>query len=243
MGRDRRPPDGAGGLGTWRDLCDAAPVDQQPPETGRDRHDLTRGVAVRLSAFCTTGSGKLRRYDLWDVAVRAALLIDLGLAGRVTHEEDSVVVDATPTGFAPADALLAPMSVEPERPLDWWLDSAAVGLEDLVRDNVAAGRWRRRWTPWGRRYVEQVGSRSADEAEVRRSPPTAAWDPATAAVAVIGDTSGITDMRPGEPAEGLLEHTGRVRWLCEAAADHLQAAHRRMLLQAGAADGVGSPYY
>ena len=34
-------------------------------------HDLTCGVAVRLSAFCLTGSGKLRRYDIWDVAVRS----------------------------------------------------------------------------------------------------------------------------------------------------------------------------
>jgi len=206
-------------------------------------HDLTRGVAVRLSAFCLTGSGTLRRYDIWDVAVRAALLVDLALAGRVTQEEDSVVVDATPTGFPPADALLAPVAVEPERPLDWWMDRGAVDLGDLVRDNVASGRWRRLWTPIGRRYVQQLGSRSADEAELEREPTTAGWDPATAAVAVIGDTSGITDMRPGEPADGLLEHTGAVRWLCVAVVDHLQVVHRRNLRQAGAADGTGSPYY
>jgi hypothetical protein len=206
-------------------------------------HDLTHGVAVRLSAFCLTGSGKLRSYDLWDVAVRAALLVDLALAGRVTHEEDSVVVDATPTGFPPADALLQPIVVEPERPLDWWMDRGAVGVDDLVRDNVASGRWRRLWTLLGRRYSEAVGSRTADAAELARDPENAAWDPATAAVAVIGDTSGITDMRPGEPAEGLLDHAGEVRWLCQAVVDHLQVAHRRNLRQAGAADGTGSPYY
>ena len=57
-------------------------------------HDLTQGVAVRLSALCLTDAGKLRRYDIWDVAVRGALLVDLALAGRVTQEAESVVVDA-----------------------------------------------------------------------------------------------------------------------------------------------------
>jgi hypothetical protein len=89
-----------------------------------------------------------------------------------------------------------------------------------VRDNVHAGRWRQWWTPLGRRYDVQQGSPDAG-----------------------GDTSGITDMHPGEPADGLLEHTGAVRWLCQAVVDHLQVAHRRNLRQAGAADGTGSPYY
>jgi hypothetical protein len=206
-------------------------------------HDLAYGVAVRLSAFCLTDSGRLRRYDIWDTAVRGALLVDLAFAGRVTQDEDSVVIDATPTGFPPADALLAPLAVEPERPLDWWMDRGAVDLGDLVRDNVESRRWRRAWTPLGRRYVREPGSGPAGETEPARRPETAAWDPATAAVAVIGDTSGITDMRPGEPADGLLEHTGAVRWLCAAVVDHLQVAHRRNLRQAGAADGTGSPYY
>jgi hypothetical protein len=207
-------------------------------------HDLTRGVAVRLSAFCLTEGGKLRRYDIWDVAVRAALLVDLALAGRVTHEEDSVVIDAIPTGFEPADRLLAPIAVEPERPLDWWMDRGGVDLGDLVEDNVASGRWHRHWTPLGRRYsLADGGQRTSDAAELRRVPTTAAWDAPTATVALIWDTSGITDMRPGEPAAGILEHTGDVRWLAQAVVEHLQEAHRRNLRQAGAADGVGSPYY
>ena len=198
-------------------------------------HDLPRGVAVRLSACCLTEAGKLRTYDLWDVAVRGALLVDLALAGRVTQHEDSVVVDATPTGFRPADALLQPIVVEPQRPLDWWMDHGAVGLGDLVRDNVASGRWHRRWTPLGRRFAPADGLSRALELTPE--------DPATAALAAIGDSSGITDNRPGEPAEGLVEHTGEARWLCEAVVEHLQAAHRRMLLQAGAADGGAVPYH
>lgn len=198
-------------------------------------HDLTYGVAVRLSASCLTDSGRLRSFDLWDVAVRGALLVDLALAGRVAHEEDSVVVDPTPTGFPPADALLQPITVEPERELDWWMDHAAVGLDDLVRDNVRSGRWHRRWTPVGRRYTPAQ--------DVSRTPDLAPGDVPTAALAAIGDSSGITDNRPGEPAEGLVEGTGEIRWLCQAVVAHLQAAHRRMLLQAGAADATGSPHY
>jgi hypothetical protein len=192
-------------------------------------HDLAQGVAVRLSAFCLTGTGKLRRYDIWDVAVRSALLVDLALAGRVTQEADSVVVDATPTGFGPADALLGPITVEPERPLDWWMDRGGVDLGDLVRDNVRSGRWRRSWTPLGRRYDVREPPRG--DGVVR------------AAVELIGDTAGITDRRPGEPAEGPLDETGPVRWLCEAVVEHLVATHRHNLGSARAADGGGGPYY
>ena len=197
-------------------------------------HDLTRGVAVRLSALCLTDAGKLGSYDLWDVAVRGALLVDLALAGRVVHEEDSVVVDDTPTGFAPADALLGPIAVEPERPLDSWMDRAAVGLDDVVRDNVRAGRWDVVWRTFGRRF------RVWDTDDLDDDVTT----PATAAVAAIGDSAGITDRRPGEPAPGLVERTGEVRWICQAVVEHLQAAHRRNLGTAWAADGGrGSPYW
>ena len=37
-----------------------------------------------------------------------------------------------------------------------------------------------------------------------------------------------------------MEHTGEVRWLCQAVVEHLQVTHRRMLLQAGTTDGAGS---
>ena len=193
-------------------------------------HELTRGVAVRLSAHALDDSGKLRDYDILDVAVRGALLVDLALAARVAHEEDSVVLDPTPTGFGPADRLLAPITVEPERPLDWWMDHGGVDLGDLVRDNVDSGRWEARWTVLGRRY--RVLETPEEDADVL-----------SAAVELIGDTAGITDRRPGEPAEGPLARTGPVRWLCEAVVEHLIATHHRNLGSARAADGGGSPYY
>lgn len=190
-------------------------------------HDLTRGVAVRLSAFCLAGSGKLRHFTIWDMAVRGALLVDLALAGRVTQEENSIVVDATPTGFGPADALLQPIVVEPERPLDWWMDNSAIDLEGLVRDNVRSGRWRLHRTLLGRRYsLADPGSLWADTAELRRSPETAAWDPATAALSAIADSSGIWDDDPGGASDGALAATGPVRWLCQSVVERLAVVHR-----------------
>jgi hypothetical protein len=201
--------------------------------------DLTDGVAVRLSAHCLDGSGRLRRYDLWDVAVRGALLVDLALAGRIAHDDDSIVIDATPTGFSPADALLAPMAVEPERPLDRWMERGAVDLADLVRDNVRSRRWAARWTVRGRRYAVRGRDPRID---VRTVPaPADGRTPASAALAAIGDAAGITDGFAGAPAEGLLERTGPVRWLCEAVVDHLQAAHLRNRWLAGPATGPEFP--
>ena len=148
-----------------------APGPTPPSLSGMSDVDLTRGVAVRLSAFCLDDdTGRLRTYDLWDVAVRGALLVDLALAGRVMLEDESVVIDAMPTGFAPADHLLAPLAVEPERPLDWWLDHAGVLLRDLVRDNVQSGRWDARWTILGRRYAVRDQRAWADRH--RRARPT-----------------------------------------------------------------------
>jgi len=97
--------------------------------------DLTAGVAVRLSALCLDAAGRLGDYPLWHTAVRGALLVDLALAGRLAQTDDSIVIDATPTGFGPADALLGAIAVEPERSLDWWMTNGGVRLRDLAAAN------------------------------------------------------------------------------------------------------------
>jgi hypothetical protein len=204
-------------LVTSRFVCDAGAVSD---------HDLTRGVAVRLSALCLDEDGGLRDYTLWDMAIRGALLLDLALADRVTHEADSVAIDATPTGFPPADALLAPIAVEPERPLDWWIDHGAVDLVDVVSDNVAAGRWTVRRRLLGRRYA--VADDGTAEADGRRHPhqPAAEWDAATAALMAVADAAGISDGVPGdEPREAMLVATESVRWLSESVVERLRVAH------------------
>lgn len=52
--------------------------------------------------------------------------------------DDSIVVDETPTGFAPADGLLAAIVVEPERSLDGWLDERRIGLREVADAAVTA---------------------------------------------------------------------------------------------------------
>lgn len=89
--------------------------------------ELDHGVAVRLAGLCLDGKGRLNERLLASAAVRAGLLVDLGLAGRVESTDDSVLIDSTPTGFAPADLLLAAIAVEPERSLDDWLDGGGSG--------------------------------------------------------------------------------------------------------------------
>jgi hypothetical protein len=85
--------------------------------------------------------------------VRGGLLLDLALAARVESTEDSVVVDPTPTGFAPADRLLAAVAVEPERSLDSWLDERRIGLRDVAEARAAA-----RWEPDPARSVSAAGT-------------------------------------------------------------------------------------
>ncbi|MCV2491484.1 GPP34 family phosphoprotein [Geodermatophilus sp. YIM 151500] len=203
--------------------------------------DLTGGVAVRLASLCLDARGRLRDFALWDVAVRGALLVDLARADRLAHEDDGITVDAAPTGFPPADRLLAAVEVEPERSLDWWLDHGGVRMRDLAEANLASGRWvvRRRFP--GRRY-EDVSAVAADDRRLLAGPPPDDGSPGAAAVRVLGLACGAGG-RPEPVDEQDLSPTGPLRWICEAVTAHLDVAHRHNLRAAGAADGGSVPYY
>ncbi|HET6392567.1 MAG TPA: GPP34 family phosphoprotein [Blastococcus sp.] len=203
--------------------------------------DLSTGVAVRLAATCLTDDGRLREFDIWDTAARGALLVDLARAGRLVDEADSIAIDVTPTGFAPADRLLAAMEVEPERPLVWWLDHGGVRMEDVADAAVGAGRWDVRRALLGRRYDDLRPVDVHDPAEGRR--PDDGLPPDDAAVTALATACGAWGRRPEEAAEEDLADCGPLRWICETVTGHLQEAQRRNLRAAGAADGTGSPYY
>ncbi|MGY1742863.1 MULTISPECIES: hypothetical protein [unclassified Blastococcus] len=106
--------------------------------------DLAGGVAVRVPALCLDSRGRPSPLLICSAAVPARLLLDLALAGRITQTASAVELDATPTGFAPADELLATVLAETDRPLDSWLHDRRLTLHDVVRANVASGRWHRR---------------------------------------------------------------------------------------------------
>jgi hypothetical protein len=209
---------------------------------------LTGGIAVRVSALCLTEAGRVADWAICGPAVRGGLLLDLALTGRVEQTEDSVVVDETPTGFPPADRLLAAIAVEPERSLDDWLDERRIGLRDLVDANIASGRWLRhrlRFRPdiYADRAVERT------QRDLTRDPtgPPDGWTPADACVTTIAAAAGLLGGRlgsPVEPGSGLLAAAGPAAWLAEAVADHLGRAARRYRMQAAGfrAAGSGGPF-
>jgi hypothetical protein len=189
--------------------------------------DLGAGVAVRFASLCLDRRGRLRDFAIWDTGARGALLVDLAFAGRLAHTEDSVTVDERPTGFAPADRLLAAVAVERERDLDWWLDHGGVGMADLAEANVAAGRWTVGRRLLRRCYAETDAAGAERDRGLDPRRPEPEWTPATAAVMAVALAAGAVEPPPDPPDEALLERTGPVRWICEAVVDHLTWAHAR----------------
>lgn len=208
--------------------------------------NLADGVAVRISAMCLAPNGRLVDRLLASDAVRGALLVDLALTSRMTSAEDSIVVDGTPTGFPPADRLLAAIIAEAERPLDGWLDERRIGLRDVAEANLASGRWelrpgllglRPRYTD---RHIEQTErdlSRTASDWPVDATQEDAC-------VTVIAEVSGLLDRELGVgqlPSPAVLASTGGADWLCPTVLEYLQAAAQRYRMEAGALSGGGFP--
>jgi hypothetical protein len=205
--------------------------------------ELSGGVAVRVAALALDGDGRLPDLLLTGTAVRAGLLLDLALSGRVESTEDSITIDARPTGFAPADRLLAAIEVEPERSLDGWLQERRLRIREVAAAAVAAGRWRATAGPFGlgRRYadlaVEVTAADRARCADAAGGPPPGPWAAAVTAVAVA---AGLHDKGAGtaeHPPAAVVAATGRAAWLCAAVVDHLLLADERYRGQAGALGG------
>lgn len=189
--------------------------------------DLTGGVAVRLSALCLSADGSLGDFSLWDDAARGALLLDLALAGRLESLEDSIVVDAEPTGFPPADGLLAAIGAEPERALDGWLAERRLGLRHLATANVGSARWSMRRDLFGRRrYVDLHSEATRADVRMARDTDPGDWTPADACVLVLAAAASLRIAGPPD-VDAVLPRTGPAAWLCEAVLDHLRLAAMR----------------
>jgi hypothetical protein len=209
-------------------------------------HSLAGGVAVRVSALCLDARGRPARVLICSAAVRAGLLLDLALAGRITETADAVEIDATPTGFGPADRLLAAVGAERERSLDSWLDERRLGLRDLVEANEASGRWVRQTTGWRRTcYVDRAEERT--RSDLLRTPDTdpSQLPPEDACVTAVAAAAGLLARETGAPADvpaTLVTSTGEARWLAEYVAPHLTATywrHRSQAIGLRAADTIG----
>jgi hypothetical protein len=191
--------------------------------------DLTSGVAVRFAALCLDDEGRVPEFVLWDSAARCALLMDLALADRVVSGPESVTVDPTPTGFGPADRLLAAITAEPERSLDWWLDRGGVEVEEIAEASVSSGRWTVRRPPWPLRprYTDLHAERTARDRALDPRLPQPDWTPQTAALVCLGVSAGVLELPPAAPSEEVLRAAGPLEWLCRVSAEHLPAAHWR----------------
>jgi hypothetical protein len=201
------------------------------------------GVAVRLAALCLDERSRLRDWLICGPAVRAGLLLDLALAGRIEQTEDSVVVDPTPTGFTPADRLLAAVEFEPERSLNGWLEERRIGLRHVVDAAVAAGRWQEWRGPlgFGRRYVDLAEERTAVDRHRLPADDPAGWTPQDAGVTAIAAVSGLLVPlgSPERPTPAVVTAAGDAAWLCEAVVDHLEVLRIRFASQTA---GLGSPF-
>ena len=192
------------------------------------------GVAVRIATLCLDASGRLSDRLVCGAAVRGGLLVDLARAGRVEQTDDSVVVDPTPTGFEPADRLLAAIGVEPERSLDGWLDERRIGLRDVATAAVAVGRWSDRRAAFRvRRFVDlRPGSTAADR---RRDPsgPAEGWTAEDASVCAIAAAARLLEPDfERQPSPEVLAATGSAGWLCAAVVERLHVLTDRWATEA-----------
>ncbi|PRY47439.1 Golgi phosphoprotein 3 GPP34 [Geodermatophilus tzadiensis] len=179
--------------------------------------DWDDSVSMRLAGLALD-RGRLTDDLVTALAVRGALLVDLALRGRVVDTDDAVEVDDDPTGFAPADRLLAGWAPT----LTEVLRHGEVDQEDLAAEHLRRGSWtvRRRWP---RRYDDHRAARTADDERALETPDRG-WTPADAALACTASALGLLGTPRELPDEDLLARTGPVRWVVELVVEEVDRA-------------------
>jgi hypothetical protein len=180
-------------------------------------------VAGRVAGLGLDDSGHLAGRAYLDMACRGGLLVDLVLAGRLGQTEDSIDLDPAPTGWAPADRVLAELGALEEQSLDWWLQHSHLGLADLAAALLQDGSWfplpRHAWqrTPRYAARDEQQAARDAALVAGTTSPVGGA----DAALVCLAGAAGLAGRSAGAPGEELLAATGDARWVCQLVVDFL----------------------
>jgi len=196
-------------------------------------------TAIRIAALCLDGRGRLSKRLLCSTAVRAGLLVDLALAGRLEETAGSIELDDSPTGVVPLDQMLWSVSQAPGTTLDAWLQFPRPTLRDLAEEALRTLRWElHRGLSPGIRFLDSEALRTAADRAREPGNASADWTPADVAVTAIAEVTGLRRAvtAPGswyvdEPAEplgaALLAATGSLRWLVTASAEHLAWARAR----------------
>lgn len=194
-------------------------------------------VAIRLVRLCLRRDGTLPRSPLLAATARAALLADLALHDALASSASGLDLDTSPTGFMPADNLLAAVAAQPDKSMEWWLRRGTDAIHDTVADLLASGLWTRQLAGFSRRYqdTDQAGARN-DAARVHEVlDGTSADAPGTAVLAALIGVLGTDDQPGGQrPSESLLRACGTAQWLMGDLIDYLLA--RRRMLQAAATE-------
>jgi Golgi phosphoprotein 3 (GPP34) len=184
-------------------------------------------VAARLTALCLDRSGSLRDDDYAAMAARGGLLVDLALARRLSQTDDSIDLDAAPTGWPPADSALTELTLLDGRSLDWWLEHSRVQLDAFADALVTDGAWTRLpGRPLHRkpRYaVRGTDVLDRDRALLAGLRPAA--DDADAAVLGIAVAAGLAGRHPAVPAAEILPAVAEpVAWVCQLITDFIGRA-------------------
>ena len=192
-----------------------------------DNHST--GIAMQLSLQMRKPSTQRLVHDgFTEATLRASLLIDLALDGRI-DDGTQVTIDCEPSGFTPADMLLSAIVRVPDRDVGWWIGRGPKVQRALAHEWVRAGRWRpkRGLLGLGYRYTDFVDP-SGQEWQVHRdrlNQVIAGAQPASvreAVLAAVARIARLVDGQPRSPAEyvwrippQLLAACGSVRWLIE----------------------------
>jgi hypothetical protein len=198
--------------------------------------DWDGSVSMRLAALALD-KGRLTDDLVTALAVRGTLLVDLALRGRVRETEEAVEFDDPPTGFAPADRLLADGAAS----LTDLLRRGPVDQEDLAAEHLRRGSWTRRRRLLGTRYVDHRADRTAADERALEEPRRPEWAPQDAALAAVGSTLGLLATPRERAGEELLARTEPVRWLVDLVVEEVDRAITRGRFMRGAvsfADGT-----
>jgi hypothetical protein len=184
-------------------------------------------IAVRLAALCARPDRRVSQLRFHDHAVRTALLIDLANRKRLTRYAQETHIDTTPTGFAPADRLLAHIESHPDDTMRGVLSKARVRMLDIADTDRTNRSWRRLGFSFG---VDDI---AAERDRVTSAAQGRCDSPETAALTLIADTLQLVSVAaPGS----LLSECAGLGWLVEDGVAYLTEVRRTL---GGVASGGG----
>lgn len=198
--------------------------------------DWLDGVAMQLVLLTRRPGGSLRRDGFVDATLRVAVLVDLVLDGRMNITWEPWTVDTEPTGFAPADRLLAEVT-RPGLDLDRLIGRGPSLHRAMVEAWVHAGRWWVRKQPPGvgpRRYFgdrdEQARQDRLVDALIEQVDRPMTRTPRVSALAACARIAGLVQESFGRPPADLLHSCGPARALVGYADAFIADSRRRQAL-------------